>query len=182
MGVRKKWSEREIKMLFKYFAWRGSKGVQELYKRRGFERTTGSIAVKAYRLGIDGYTPKGYTPISDIQPGWGLNHTTRAVRAAVADAVIERAAKTWVVPNWWADQYMEQIMQEHDEAVRVEGYVTLRDVAKFARMKVDTLRDQYYKKRGKGLVLHDYDVRLVRNPTRKYVIHPDVLHDPRLKL
>jgi len=181
MGVKRKWSAREIKMLDRYYAWRGSQGMVELFKRRGFQRNRKAITQKARRMGIDGYAPIGHTAITDLSSGWGLNFSTRAVRSAVADGVLKRAAVAYVVPNWWADKYMERIMREHNEAVRVEGYVTLRDVARFARMKYKTLLRQYHDKRSVGAVLYEYDIRVVRDPYRRYVVHPDVLRDPRIQ-
>ena len=180
MGVKPRWTDEEVKLVKRWFAWKGSKGTQRILARHGFTRNQLAIREKARRLRCDGYAPEGYTVLSDIHSGHGSNRSSRAIRQAIADGVLRRSNKTWVVPDVWANKFIDQTMQEYDEAVSTEHYVLFKTVADAAGMKYKTLIKQYHEHRDKGLLLREYDARKVREPHLRYKVHPDVLRDPRL--
>jgi len=170
----KPWTKKEDKHLAEHYAWKGARYVSDLLSRIGHPRSVAAVHLRAKRIGLDGYEPKGYVKLRDLVGG-NVNPGHVAFKRAKRDGVLERCNRSAIVPEDWADAFMDEWTRELDKVRDTVGWIGFHEICAKTGIKYTTAIAQFKEGRGIGKVLAKYPHAQVQTPTRRWVFHPDVL-------
>lgn len=116
-----KWNNFEISLLNTYYEKFGPRRVLEELAAKGYRRDIDAITRKAKRrrLYYDPI-PEGYVALTSVHPSWdseAAGASVAALRRAREDGVLRTVSKRGrihVVPEEWADAYLEELSQKLD--------------------------------------------------------------------
>lgn len=138
------WSEDELFLLRLFYRQRGALFVQEMLRRRGYERSKHAITDRANKLGyyVQPGAKRKLVPLVEAHYRELITNGTRIahrhiVEAAERDGVLERAPvypHTHLAPQWWVDQYMDILSaREEAEAEIARTWLQTPEVAELFR-------------------------------------------------
>lgn len=168
----KEWRKYEKTAIKKYYAWHGAEWLSNHLAELGYNRSVYAIRVYATKHMIDGYAPEGYVVIHHTHQN-GIKSSIG--KQAKRDGVLKRAAKAWVVPEDWYDNYLAEEMELIEHANKYSDWVTIRDIAMHKRMSESTLRSQWRRNVKMGAKLNRIPRETIYYPVKTYVWHPDAL-------
>ena len=172
-----KYTPQEERYLERHYAQRGPTHCAKHLGRRMH-----AVAAKAHKMSLAFGVVKGYTPLTDLSEITGKEHAgiwTRAKNDGVL-LVIGKHRKVALVPDAWADAYLERARQqaEGDEA-RAAGYLRIREAAELLGVGYGTVQRGL---QGQGYLARLRHVRVVIGNRGSFNLHPADVERVRLEL
>lgn len=166
------WTQHQITILKRDYHTQGPK---QLAQR--LNRSINSVRQKASELGLGDACPKGYVRLSEVDPqATGSSAHPRAVELArtakVLDTIKGRGGRVYIVPEWWADAYAQQLATATDTTHATRAWMTGPQIAAELNVHPDTITTLL--KRRVGIGRHLAHVRRIKlyTPRQQWRYHP----------